>query len=407
METLQTPATVQTRCPNCQTVFELPDDVIRADDPRVRCGECLTVFSSRDNLLVTALSDDLLVDPDSTLVTPMGPAKEEPDFENEKMVFDPDDTLTDDASGGDMDLFSDEAALPEVAYLDDEEIPEIDIASMQAAEDQFDSTLFDDVYFEDEADVGSEATRAIEESSETELPDAYTRMAEFGTDITPGAAEPESLAPDELEEALSEHDPNLEAEEVVETQEPEDTTEHLEPLEGYPDEYTEQEAVYTPAPAVAADTRKLWVTRVAMVAALVLGLGALYFFSLRGPSDSGPLGPVASQDCGTNCGEAALLEQLHVVRRTVYSHPRVADALVINVVFRNDAQQAQSYPVLDISMSDIRGGIVAARQFQPHEYMRLQDGQMLGDIASGEVVDVSLEIVDPGDNARSFELAFR
>ena len=407
METLQTPATVQTRCPNCQTVFELPDDVIRADDPRVRCGECLTVFSSRDNLLVTALSDDLLVDPDSTLVTPMGPANEEPDFDNEKMVFDPDDTLTDAGSGRDMDLFSDEAELPEVAYLDDEDIPEIDIASMQSAEDQFDSTLFDDVYFEDEADVGAEATRAVEPSSETALPDAYTRMAEFGTDITQGTEEPESLAPDGLEEALSEHDIDVETEEVVEPHEPQGTEEQLEALEAYTDEYAEQETVYTPAPLPAANTGKLWLTRAVMVALLVLGLGALYFFSLRGPSSSASLGSVASQDCGSNCGEAALLEQLHVVRRTVYSHPRVADALVINVVFRNDAQQAQPYPVLDISMSDIRGGIVAARQFQPHEYMRLQDGQVLGDIASGEAVDVSLEIVDPGDNARSFELAFR
>lgn len=400
METLQTPATVQTRCPNCQTVFELSDDVIRAEDPRVRCGECLTVFSSRDNLLVTSLSDDLLVDPDSTLVTPMGPAVEATGFDDDKLVFDPDDTLTDDEPGNDVDLFSDAADLPEVAYLDDEEIPEIDITSMQAAEDQFDSTLFDDVYFEDEAGVSGEETRASDAvadspgNTETDLPDAYTRMAEFETDITSYDDESGALAEEALDEQASEHE--IEFDEEIESPQSEDLQAPYE------------DAVYTPAPTAPVDPRGVWVKRAAMAAVLVIGLGGLYFFSLRGSLDTTSGGSSASAACsGGECQQAELLEQLHVVRRTVYSHPRVADALVINVVFRNDAGEAQPYPVLDISMSDIRGGVVAARQFQPHEYMRLQDGNVLDYIAPGEAVDVSLEIVDPGDNARSFELAFR
>ncbi|MDO6459970.1 zinc-ribbon and DUF3426 domain-containing protein [Granulosicoccaceae sp. 1_MG-2023] len=397
METLQTPATVQTRCPNCQTVFELSDEVISADDPRVRCGECLTVFNSRDNLIVSSLSDDLLVDPDDTLLTPMGPARDEDALlDGDKMVFDPDDTLTDEIAE-DVDLFSDEADLPEVAYLDDEEIPEIDISAMQAAEDQFDTTLFDDVYFEDEAEIIGEATRAEGDLPDAAvppepIPDIFARMANSEYDEAPGS---DALAsPDNEPDAESAQEPfcgpvQEAAEELVpETDE--------EPFAG------PAAGVYA-SPAEVADARGVWLRRAVMAAVLVIGLGGLYLYSVR---DSGGV-PGQAACAGGDCAAAGLKDQLKVVRRTVYSHPRVADALVINVVFRNEADQAQPYPVLDISMSDIRGAVVAARQFQPYEYLRLNDGTLPGEIAAGDVVDVSLEIVDPGDNARSFELAFR
>ncbi|MDR3298478.1 MAG: zinc-ribbon domain-containing protein [Candidatus Accumulibacter sp.] len=42
---------MKTRCPDCQTVFRITPDQIKARAGRVRCGHCQTVFDALDNLL--------------------------------------------------------------------------------------------------------------------------------------------------------------------------------------------------------------------------------------------------------------------------------------------------------------------------------------------------------------------
>ncbi len=58
METLESPVEIKTRCPTCQTVFEISESVAYSEDPRVRCGECYSVFNSQDHVLGSSLSDD-------------------------------------------------------------------------------------------------------------------------------------------------------------------------------------------------------------------------------------------------------------------------------------------------------------------------------------------------------------
>lgn len=99
------------------------------------------------------------------------------------------------------------------------------------------------------------------------------------------------------------------------------------------------------------------------------------------------------------------LEAITLASRHVVSHPNVKDALVISATFRNDAEFAQAYPSLLVSMSNVRGETVASRHFQPSDYL---DNEKRPDtnMAPGESVSFSVEVADPGSDAVAFELNF-
>ncbi|MEM7293061.1 MAG: zinc-ribbon and DUF3426 domain-containing protein [Pseudomonadota bacterium] len=98
------------------------------------------------------------------------------------------------------------------------------------------------------------------------------------------------------------------------------------------------------------------------------------------------------------------LEAIELLRRSVYSHPNIENALIISLAMVNNATFEQSFPVLMIRMADVRGEIVAQRDFLPEDY--LDDSGVSGDMAPGVPVTVTLEIHDPGNDALTFELEF-
>jgi predicted Zn finger-like uncharacterized protein len=42
---------MQTRCPDCQTVFRVTPEQLKARAGKVRCGQCQSVFNALDSLL--------------------------------------------------------------------------------------------------------------------------------------------------------------------------------------------------------------------------------------------------------------------------------------------------------------------------------------------------------------------
>jgi predicted Zn finger-like uncharacterized protein len=99
------------------------------------------------------------------------------------------------------------------------------------------------------------------------------------------------------------------------------------------------------------------------------------------------------------------LAQFGIVERDVRKHPVVDDALLINVSFENRADFAQPYPWFEVSFIDKAGSPVAMRRFSPREYL----GKGV-DIESGMLpqspVQVVLEVIDPGEQAVSFQFGF-
>lgn len=98
------------------------------------------------------------------------------------------------------------------------------------------------------------------------------------------------------------------------------------------------------------------------------------------------------------------LNRLQLVSRNVYSHPNIENALMINAVITNTAPFPQPYPTLLVSMSNVRGQIVAQRYFDPGEYLQSNADPLL--MEPGKAVPVSVEVLDPGQDALAFELDF-
>ena len=99
------------------------------------------------------------------------------------------------------------------------------------------------------------------------------------------------------------------------------------------------------------------------------------------------------------------LSRLDIVNRDVRKHPTARDVLLINVAFENRAAFIQPYPVLEVSFTDQSGNSVAMRRFRPAEYLDtgvdLEDG-----MATESLVQVALEVIDPGDEVVSFQFTF-
>ncbi len=96
--------------------------------------------------------------------------------------------------------------------------------------------------------------------------------------------------------------------------------------------------------------------------------------------------------------------RISLLSRDVSPHPSVSDALLISASFRNDAVWPQAWPVLEISMSDLDGRLVALRRFGAVDYLGQPPERAV--LAPGESVLVELEVVDPGNQAIAFEFSF-
>lgn len=96
--------------------------------------------------------------------------------------------------------------------------------------------------------------------------------------------------------------------------------------------------------------------------------------------------------------------RIALLSRDVTPHPSVSDALLISASFRNDAAWPQAWPVLELSMADLDGRLVALRRFNAVDYLGQPPDRPV--LAPGESVLVELEVVDPGNQAIAFEFGF-
>jgi hypothetical protein len=120
------------------------------------------------------------------------------------------------------------------------------------------------------------------------------------------------------------------------------------------------------------------------------------------------IGPFFSDICqrlpGCKIKPKRDIDRLQLVSRNVYSHPNTENALMISAVITNTANFSQPFPVLLVSMSNVRGKVVAERYFKPAEYLPADHNPL--DMQPGKAVSVNLEVIDPGQNALAFELDF-
>ena len=97
--------------------------------------------------------------------------------------------------------------------------------------------------------------------------------------------------------------------------------------------------------------------------------------------------------------------KLELLSRDIRPHPSVPHALIISATLRNDAEFAQAFPGVEISLSDLDENRIAMRRFLPQEY--LGDAHSIASgLAPGATAALVFEVADPGKNAVAFEFRF-
>lgn len=99
-------------------------------------------------------------------------------------------------------------------------------------------------------------------------------------------------------------------------------------------------------------------------------------------------------------------ERIVLLSRSVDKHPSEARALLVNLNLNNQAEFPVRYPWIELKLSDLNGRAVAMRRFAPAEYLA-EPARMVQGMAAGDLLAVSLELEDPGQDALAFEFAFR
>lgn len=161
---------------------------------------------------------------------------------------------------------------------------------------------------------------------------------------------------------------------------------------------------WAPPPSV---TGRVWpAASLVLCAALA---AQLLFLAPYAMAEHDTLRPVARVLCrlsGCELQPRQALDELRLASRDVRAHPSVPGALIISATLVNEAHFTQAYPVLEISLGDLQGDQVAMRRFPPAAYVPESVDVERG-MAPQSRVQVSLEVVDPGESAVAFQFAFR
>lgn len=99
------------------------------------------------------------------------------------------------------------------------------------------------------------------------------------------------------------------------------------------------------------------------------------------------------------------LERIEIINRNVISHPTLPNALMISATFANIAPFPQPYPLMQVSLTDLQGKIIATRRFVPREYLSAASDSK-GLMPPGHPITASVEVADPGGGAVAFEFDF-
>lgn len=94
-----------------------------------------------------------------------------------------------------------------------------------------------------------------------------------------------------------------------------------------------------------------------------------------------------------------------LLRRDIHPDPAHPGVLQVSASFRNDARWQQAWPALQLTLSDVDGRALGTRIFQPREY--LAHPTSAATIASGQVVDVAMDILEPAPGVVAFTFDFR
>lgn len=417
----------QTSCPNCQTVFEVHPEFLTSDDTRVRCGECLIIFDSLTNLKSEEMvdDDDFMVDEDGNIVESDSMLSGERlltddvsgtgSFRNTSSLTDARAAALADLTGEgshldmtytDVDLYSEDADLPEVFYFDHTNNTSRYDTDTNHADETFSDTLFSG----DMTAVELSEDQTTDEDLPLENSAILDKTVDFVTDESPPSplvfkyrdTEPEQLVTKKQNASES-------LESSATTSAVDELLEQARRHAHQPDEQSTIENEKKLFRELAPEKKQSANYKLLMALTCLVLIVSLYGYreraSLLADSRIRPVLQVACKYLNCSVPVQKDLASLKVLKRTVYSHPSINNALVIDLSLANQADFEQPYPLLEIRLTDRNGGLVVKSRFLPEQYLdRWQPEELMG---IGKRVDVVLTVEDPGQTATSFELDFQ
>ena len=382
-----------TKCPSCETNFQVTAEQLKAANGDVRCGQCLTVFNALNHL------------------SEVEPRNEKPDSKpDEAPIKDASTSIDKNLEEFFGDLFED---TPDESF--DEPItyanPEASTKKSTKSNDGF-------FYGANEATIekilGGEETSPLEQANKQDVntengADSVADETGSDTESEPAERQIETVEEQiETVEALLDNDPEVEQPEVEQI----DTT--VIPDAAIPEKKIKS-AEHSNVPAVildeleAAKARQLkppstqWVVG-SIALMLVFVLQAVYF-SRDSLAQNPTYRPLLTSACKVlRCKINIKFDPrlIEIIGRDVRSHPTSKNALIAGTTLINNASYAQPYPLLTLTFSDITGTKLAQRRFIPREYLRSGTDIEAG-MPSEIPIQIELQLVDPGKAAVNFE----
>ena len=99
------------------------------------------------------------------------------------------------------------------------------------------------------------------------------------------------------------------------------------------------------------------------------------------------------------------LNQIEILNRSIYTHPHEKNALMVTVTIINRAEFAQPYPVVELRFLDVAGEIMAARKFNPHDYLK-ESWHRQSIMQPARPTSIQLEVIDFGEDVIGYEFDF-
>lgn len=153
-------------------------------------------------------------------------------------------------------------------------------------------------------------------------------------------------------------------------------------------------------------TRTIYWTAGCALLILLLAGQTLIFYGYGFARQTPTLQPMIETLCTPfPCRKLPPIDMRHMdlVETQVAPHPRYDKALRIKATLVNRADTVQSYPLLEVSLIDSQGQLVARRAYRPREYLSNPEAIQKG-LPPQVAVSVQLDITSPGAQANGYEV---
>jgi len=437
---------MHTTCPHCQTVFRVTSEQLNMARGKVRCGYCQTIFNALDSL--EDEWHEAPPEPSDLSTTTKTPIQEpaNPEFESIRndtdTINEPDTPQADQEPfpAGESDNFIVEE-LPDTSVQS--EMDELHLFSTEPSEYPEPEEIQGTAVETDQISGTEDATETDElHLFSTELPE-YPEPKEIQGQSTeePGEDEEplplieiEDLTPDDATAWIPDHSPAPAGQAEEKSAEPPAAEKHQEtqpePVsEGYlklaPASTAEFSGMYPEQDIPLAlreelqqalepgRGKKVFFRLLGILVLIsVLAAQALYFY--RTPlSQHTELRPVIATLCKmlrcdlplrNDIGEG--LQTLGMIRRSISIDPEHADRLRIQATIFNKAEYAQVFPIVEVSLLNEVGKVLAMRRFMPKDY--IQDAtQISKGIGAKSIHEINIEVVKPSVPVIAYQFDFR